>query len=105
MSACILPARPKTEYIYNRNRTGRNVTTLRNQYSENKTFLSDDTYKLRTQPRVWTSYLGARPIHRTTLTLDRSRPKLDYGTIYKHVCRSLCVYNTFMYCGILLYIA
>ena len=66
-------------------RLGQSAITLRTQNAGYIPAISDLTYRDRTQKRTWLSYKGARPIHRTTLTLDRSKPKLDYVTLYKYV--------------------
>ncbi|XP_076810084.1 uncharacterized protein LOC143452839 [Clavelina lepadiformis] len=65
-------------------RLGQSAITLRTQNAGYIPAISDLTYRDRTQKRTWLSYKGARPIHRTTLTLDRSKPKLDYVTLYKY---------------------
>lgn len=66
-------------------RLGESAVTLRTQADSYIPFISDQTYRDRILRRPWVSYRGARPLHRTTLTLDRSKPKLDYLTLYKHV--------------------
>nr|CAB3262850.1 uncharacterized protein LOC100184141 [Phallusia mammillata] len=65
-------------------RLGETATTLRTQADGYIPVISDRTYKERMFKRPWVTYKGARPLHRTTLTLDRSKPKLDYLTLYKH---------------------
>nr|XP_002127562.1 uncharacterized protein LOC100184141 [Ciona intestinalis] len=68
-------------------RLGRDSITLRTQESNYIPVISDIPYVTRTQAKAWLAYKGARPIHRTTLQLDRTRHKLDYVTLYKHYHR------------------
>lgn len=66
-------------------RLGHSAITLHTDQSSLIPVISDVPYTQRVLRKPWVSYVGARPIHRTTLTLDRSKPKLDYVTLYKHV--------------------
>ena len=66
-------------------RLGQSAITLHTDQSAFIPTISEIPYTQRVLRRPWVSYLGARPIHRTTLNLDRSKPKLDYMSIYKHV--------------------
>ena len=70
-------------------RLGQSAITLHTDQSNFIPVISDVPYTKRALKKQWVSYMGARPIHRTTLTLDRSKPKLDYVSMYKHVCRLL----------------
>ena len=67
------------------NRLGQSAIALHTDQSSFIPVISEIPYTQRILKRPWVSYMGARPIHRTTLNLDRSKPKLDYLTIYKHV--------------------
>jgi len=68
-------------------RLGQNATTLRTQTAEFIPVITDVAYKDRMKRPPWVSYNGARPIHRTTLMMDRKRPKLDYITLYEYVSK------------------
>ena len=67
-------------------RLGQSAITLHTDQSSFIPVISEIPYTQRLLRRPWVSYMGARPIHRTTLNLDRSKPKLDYLSIYKYVC-------------------
>jgi len=66
-------------------RLGQSAITLHTDQSAFIPTISEIPYAQRILRRPWVSYMGARPIHRTTLNLDRSKPKLDYMSIYKYV--------------------
>ena len=74
-----------SELVASPHRLGRNAITLQTDQSKFIPLISEVSYDRRTLRRPWASYMGARPIHRTTLALDRSKPKLDYLTLYKYV--------------------
>ena len=64
---------------------GRHTITILNNTSNLQPVLSDRSHKERLARSAWVSYKGARPLHRTTLTFDRSKPKPDYLSFYKYV--------------------
>lgn len=72
---------------------GRHTVTILNNTSGLQPFLSDQTKKERSVRSAWTSYKGSRPLHRTTLTFDRSKPKSDYLSFYKYVSMSVRVFS------------
>lgn len=63
---------------------GKHTITILNNLSGLQPVLSDQTKNERSVRSAWASYRGSRPLHRTTLTFDRSKPKTDYLSFYKY---------------------
>jgi len=63
---------------------GKHTVTILNNSSVIQPVLSDRPKNERSVRSAWVSYKGSRPLHRTTLTFDKSKSKTDYLSFYKY---------------------